>query len=102
MVAVISSSGDGGNDSDLVSIRRRGVEPPDEPDVFIVKVEGNERVGGPLRVFETREQLGVAGDEIVDRTADGRPVGFYGPRAADVRGKDGREMESDGHLVGSR
>jgi hypothetical protein len=66
-----SSSRNGGDDGELVSLPDRGVEAAQEADVLVVEVQGDKRVEVALVIAEARAEGGEAGDNVGDGFANG-------------------------------
>src|SRR2546427_9447301 len=53
-----------------VAVLHRRLEPAAEPAVLVVQIEDDEGVGVPLRVPQSRGELGVAHGEVGDRSEE--------------------------------
>src|SRR5215204_5865234 len=100
LVLVLASSaptGDGGDYRNLGPLRRRGVEPLREPNVFLGDVDVDEAAQRPLLVDDPGLDAGKGGLQRVDDLRQGRAVGGDVRLVLGVRTQDRGDSDVDAH-----
>src|SRR5580765_3315666 len=92
-----STSGDRGDDRELVAVGDGRLEAAVEADVLVVQIERDEVVRLPVLVAESRTERRVAIDDVGDDVAHGRARGFDHLAVGEL-GEDGGQVECDAHF----